>query len=129
MSNAPPHITMTSRNRAPRNEPEPMLSQKIIGVVLQFEVPLPHPAAVACSTPVGLRPYSSLTPFSSRLTISLASLAFDLPCRMSLHARGPRADAQLEKRLPSNRNWRRRRMRCSSLAAAHPSADTPIRVV
>jgi hypothetical protein len=49
-----------------------------------YRVRLPYPAAVACSTPVGLRPYSGLMPFSSLLTISFASLAFDLPCRMSL---------------------------------------------
>jgi len=65
-----------------------------------------HPAAVACSRPLGARLYSSFTPFScehprpdqsctavrswaerltSELTISCASLALLLPCRRILH--------------------------------------------
>ena len=70
-----------------------------------FEVPLSHPAAVACSMPVGLRPYSGLTPFSSRLTISLSSLAFDLPCRMSLHTTEAQPDSYL-KALVLGLHWR-----------------------
>ncbi len=46
-----------------------------------------HPAACAWASPVGDRPHSSNTPFSSVLTILPASFALLRPCRMSLRAR------------------------------------------